>query len=161
MPVPDPRDDDADADERAWQAIVDNYGDRPEIDESPTTSAPGGPFGGRFGDPDAISRRVENPVEDPRDSLDDDLDDDLEDDEDEGYEPPPPPPLPRVAPDRGLAWAGVFGSPAVLLAALVLSISIPTWLGYLLIIGFVGGFVYLVVTMPREPRDPFDDGAQV
>ena len=167
--MPDhPHDDDFDAgteadavptaDELAWRAIVDNYGERAEIDEPPVTPpaapsagpAPGAPFGGRFGDPRAFG----TPDDEVRDL--DDLDD-----EEEGYVPPEPPPLPTVAPDRGLAWAGVFGSPVVLLVCLILQISIPTWLGYLLVVGFVGGFVYLVFQMPREPREPWDDGAQV
>ena len=162
---PDAREPD-DADERAWQAIVDNYGDRPEIDPeggtgagaavdeppvAPAVPAAGAPFGGRFGDPRAF------------DSYGEDADDPYlgpEPDED-GYIPPEPPPLPRVAPDRLLAWFGIFGSPLVLLAALILQISIPGWLGYALVAGFVGGFLYLVVNMSREPRDPWDDGAQV
>lgn len=60
-----------------------------------------------------------------------------------------------------VAWAGVLGSPLVLLCALVFGFSLPAWLGYLLVAGFVGGFLYLVVKMPREPREPWDDGAQV
>jgi TRAP-type C4-dicarboxylate transport system permease small subunit len=55
----------------------------------------------------------------------------------------------------------VLGSPLVLLASLLLSFSIRGWVAYLLVAGFVGGFLYLVVQMPREPRDPGDDGAQV
>ena len=143
------------ADELAWQAIIDNYGDRVEIEEPPAAPVVGpvsdAPFGGRFGDPRAFA----SPDEEVADELDQD------DDAEEGYVPPEPPPLPTLAPDRGLAWAGVFGSPAVLLACLILSVSIPTWLGYLLVVGFVGGFVYLVLQMPREPRDPWDDGAQI
>jgi hypothetical protein len=49
----------------------------------------------------------------------------------------------------------------VLLVALIFSISLPPLLGYGLVAAFVGGFGYLVYTMPREPRDPWDDGAQV
>ena len=158
---PDARDPD-DADERAWQAIIDNYGDRVEIDEPPEAPAaeapvvppvgpvPDAPFGGRFGDPRTFPTSDEE-VADPI----------VPDDEEEGFVPPEPPPLPTLAPDRGLAWAGVFGSPAVLLVCLILSISIPSWLAYLLVVGFVGGFVYLVLKMPREPRDPWDDGAQI
>ncbi|GAA4721491.1 hypothetical protein [Nocardioides conyzicola] len=146
------------ADERAWQAIIDNYGDRVELDDPPPTAPPSppvgpvsdAPFAGRFGDPRAFIA--------PADEVDD-LPDDV--DEVDGFIPPEPPPLPTVAPDRGLAWAGVFGSPVVLLVCLILSVSIPAWLGYLLVIGFVGGFLYLVLHMSREPRDPFDDGAQV
>lgn len=152
----DPRDDrDQTADELAWQAIVDNFGERVELDEPPVEEPPApaetGPFGGRFADATGLASPA-GPEE---------LGPVLDDDETEGYTPPEPPPLPRLAPDRAVAWAGVFGSPLVLLLALLLSISIPTWLGYLLVCGFVGGFVYLVVKMPREPRDPWDDGAQV
>jgi hypothetical protein len=143
------------ADELAWRAIIDNYGDRVEIDEPPAAppAAPvsDAPFGGRFGDPRAFA----SPDAEVADELDQD------DDVEEGFVPPEPPPLPTIAPDRGLAWAGVFGSPAALLICLILSISIPSWLGYLLVVGFVGGFIYLVLQMPREPRDPWDDGAQI
>ncbi|GAB6984759.1 hypothetical protein [Nocardioides pyridinolyticus] len=145
---------DDDADDRAWRSIVENYGDRAELDDPPPSPPPppsasgsDAPFGGRFGDPRAFhadepaARSVEP--------------------EEEGFVPPEPPPLPVVAPDRGLAWLGVLGSPLVLLAALIFGIAIPTWLGYLLVMGFVGGFLYLVLKMPREPRDPWDDGAQV
>jgi hypothetical protein len=163
--VPDPRDprderDDRDqtADELAWQAIVDNFGERVEIDEPAAEEPPAPeqppatPFGGRFADASGFATWTtsgELDSEDPHEPAE------------EGYVPPPPPPLPRLAPDRALAWAGVFGSPVVLLFALLLSVSIPSWLGYLMIAGFVGGFGYLVVKMPREPRDPWDDGAQV
>jgi hypothetical protein len=143
------------ADELAWRAIIDNYGDRVEIDEPPVAppAAPvsDAPFGGRFGDPRAFA------TPDEEVAGEHEQDDDVE----EGFVPPEPPPLPTLAPDRGLAWAGVFGSPAVLLICLILSISIPPWLGYLLVVGFVGGFIYLVLQMPREPRDPWDDGAQI
>ncbi len=81
--------------------------------------------------------------------------------EDDRFVPPPPPPLPRVAPDRLIAWVGVFGAPAVLLTALVLGLHISAWIGYLLVASFVGGFIYLVAQMPRGPRDPFDDGARL
>lgn len=145
-------DDGADgAEDQAWRAIVDNYGDRADLDEpAPPTAPPvsGAPFGGRFGDLRAFSAEDED---DPFVAAE----------EDEGFVPPEPPPLPRVEPDRMLAWVGVLGSPVVLLCALIFSIGMPTWLGYLLVTGFVGGFLYLVVKMPREPREPWDDGAQV
>ncbi|MBZ5736770.1 hypothetical protein [Nocardioides mangrovi] len=169
---PDAREPD-DADERAWQAIIDNYGDRPDLADleeppgppaasappvAPTSDTPAvrpdAPFGGRFGDPRAF---------DPYDEYGEDADDPYvgPEPEEEGYVPPEPPPLPTVAPDRFVAWAGVLGSPVVLLAALIFKISIPTWLGYGLVAAFVGGFLYLVMKMSREPRDPWDDGAQV
>ncbi len=144
-------DDPADA---AWRAIVDNYGDRPQIDDPPpppvapvAPPASSAPFGGRFGNLTAGA------------GFDEDEDEPFL--AEEGFEPPPPPPLPRLAPDRLAAWVGIFGSPAVLLAALIFSIQLPTFVAYLLVAGFVGGFVYLVYKMPRGPRDPWDDGAQV
>jgi hypothetical protein len=171
--VPDqPHDDDFDADARrdvgpaadaaaeelAWRSIVENYGERAQLDEPPVAPSDGPavgplpdgtPFGGRFGDPSALDAFDQDPREQPEEDLE------------EGFVPPEPPPLPRLTPDRAVAWAGVFGSPLVLMMALILSLSIPAWLGYLLVVGFVGGFIYLVVQMPREPRDPWDDGAQI
>ena len=75
--------------------------------------------------------------------------------------PPTPPPLPHVSRDRMLAWVGLFGSPAVLLTALVVGIHLPSLVGYLLVAGFIGGFLYLVVQMPSGPADPWDDGARL
>jgi hypothetical protein len=159
---------DDDAEDRAWRAIVENYGDRPQLDDPPAeppVDAPGrasdAPFGGRFGDLRGFTA-PEDP-DDPFLAHPDHLDDDsggLDDPEDR-FVPPDPPPLPRATPDRLLAWVGVLGSPLVLLASLLLSFSIRGWVAYLLVAGFVGGFLYLVVQMPREPRDPGDDGAQV
>ena len=74
--------------------------------------------------------------------------------------PPEPGPLPVPAPDRGIAWIGVFGAPVVLLVSLLAGIDLPRWVGWLMVAWFVGGFVYLVHQMPREPRDPWDDGSR-
>lgn len=139
--------------DEAWQAIVDNYGERADLDDvpeeeppAPASSVSSAPFGGRFGnlvggiDPG----EEDEPVE-----------------EEETFRPPPPPPVPRATPDRMAAWIGVFGAPAVLLTSLILGIDLPSFLGYLLVAAFVGGFGYLVYRMPRGPRDPWDDGAQV
>jgi hypothetical protein len=149
----EPDDGTGDDPDAAWRAIVENYGDRAELDEprpepgppAPSNAPSSAPFGGRFGDPTAFAREDDDPF--------------LA--EEEGYEPPEPPPVPRTTPDRLAAWLGIFGSPVVLLLALILQISLPSWLGYVLVAGFVGGFVYLVYRMPRGPRDPWDDGAQI
>jgi hypothetical protein len=117
-----------DKDEDAWRAIVDNYGERIELDDDPPLQV----------------QHVESRIP-----------------EEDRYVPPPPPPLPVVAPDRMLAWLGLFGSPTLLLVALVLDIALPPWLGYLLVAGFLGGFAYLVAKMPRGPADPWDDGARL
>ena len=123
--------------DEAWRAIVDNYGDRPELDpaEAPATEP--------TPDPVAIPVELTSTYDDDR------------------FVPPPPPPLPYVPRDRMLAWTGLFGAPTVLLTALVLGIRLPSLIGYLLVAAFIGGFVYLVVQMPRGPRDPYDDGARI
>ncbi|WP_243060328.1 hypothetical protein [Nocardioides sp. SR21] len=142
------------AQEEAWQAIIENYGERADLNDepeppsaapAPATPVSTAPFGGRFG----------NLTEGFGDN------DDVFTAEEESYEPPPPPPVPRATPDRMAAWIGVFGSPAVLLTAVILGITLPTLIGYALVAAFVGGFLYLVFRMPRGPRDPWDDGAQV
>jgi hypothetical protein len=82
--------------------------------------------------------------------------------EDEGrFVPPPAPPVPLAEPPRLLAWIGLFGSPTLLLVALVIGWQLPGWLSTLLIGSFIGGFAYLVATMNREPRDPGDNGARL
>jgi len=143
-----------DSEEDAWRAIVENYGDRPEIDDAAAAEQSASrPPAGEIWAVDADDH------EDPDDDPDADLD--LGRADDERFVPPPPPPLPRLPPDRLLAWSGVFGSPAVLLVCLVFGVHLPPWLGYLLVASFIGGFVYLVVHMPRGPGDPYDDGARL
>jgi hypothetical protein len=132
----------------AWRAIIDNYGDRPDLDEDtdpPVESAP--------------ESHAPEPAPEPVASWDDAFPD--SDWSTDRFVPPPPPPLPAPTTDRLIAWLGVFGSPVVLLVCLVFGIDLPKLLGYLLVGSFVGGFLYLVVQMPRGPRDPNDDGAQV
>jgi hypothetical protein len=133
-------------DDDAWRAIIDNYGDRPEIEVEDTAPPE---------DPEPELRRAPEPVA----SWDDDFPD--SDWSTERFVPPPPPPLPTPTTDRLIAWAGVFGSPLILLVCLLFGIDLPQVVGYLLVAGFVGGFLYLVIQMPRGPRDPDDDGAQV
>lgn len=130
-------------DDDAWQAIIDNYGDRPEMEPDADPTPPR-----REPEPEPVPDELQVGWEDP--------DSDWESDR---FVPPPPPPLPSTTPERTAAWAGVLGSPLVLLACLILQINLPELLAYLLVASFVGGFVYLVITMTREPRDPDDDGA--
>jgi hypothetical protein len=77
-------------DDDAWRAIVDNYGDRPELEEP----APAPP------DPGSSDFVVDAPVEDER--TWDDPDTDWETDR---FVPPPPPPVPTTTFDRQAAWA--------------------------------------------------------
>lgn len=82
-------------------------------------------------------------------------------DAEEGFVPPVPPKVQLPEPPRLIAWCGVIGAPAVFLLFLILGITLPSWASTLLIISFLGGFVFLVATMRNEPRDPYDDGARV
>lgn len=135
--------------EDAWRAIVDNYGDRVLDDEPDVLDEPAPP------EPEQ-RRSIEQ--DEPRSWDDAYVDSDWSTDR---FVPPPPPPLPSPPPDRKLAWAGVLGVPVVLIVCLILGIDLPELVAYLLVAGFVGGFLYLVVRMPRGPRDPDDDGAQL
>jgi hypothetical protein len=120
----------------AWRSIVENYGERAEIDPSPSVDEP---------EPEASY---------------DDLDD-WDEPDDDRFVPPTPPPLPHPTPVRLAAWIGVFGAPAVLLVAMVLALPLPGWVGKGLVCYFVAGFLYLVYHMDRGPRDPWDNGARV
>lgn len=133
-----------DSDEDAWRAIVENYGERVELDDEPIAEPPA----------EQRLERLFTPLPQPEPA-------ELEDDPDD-FVPPTPPPLPKLPPDRLLAWLGLFGSPTVLLVCVVLNVHLPPWLGYLLVACFIGGFVYLVVKMPRrDDIDPWDDGARL
>ncbi|GAA5151389.1 hypothetical protein GCM10023340_30140 [Nocardioides marinquilinus] len=159
-----------DEDDEVWRAIVDNYGDRAQIDADPTQStAPETATPSEPSEPSqpsepaqpVVRRDPERAPDGPPDASRRSWDDEFVDSDwtTDRFVPPPPPPLPTPPHDRMAAWAGVFGSPAVLLGCLVLGIGIPALLAYLLVAAFVGGFVYLVVKMDRQPRDPGDDGA--
>ena len=146
MPTPqepdeEPAKDGLPDDDAAWRSIVDNYGERPTIDE-PEVEVP--PSARDLGPPPGAD---EPPDVDPPDP-------------DDHFVPPPAPPLPRPAPPRLLAWLGLFGVPTLVLVALVAGIALPSWLSILLMAWFVGGFVYLVASMRPRP-DGYDDGARL
>ncbi len=124
--------------EELWRSIVDNYGDRAHITDE---DLPAGPW------PTPGSAPVDAPVGAGEDE--------------ERFVPPPPPPLPRPDSKRLAAWVGVLGVPILLLVMLLVSLRPPTLVAYALIAWFVGGFTYLVLLMPRGPRDPDDDGARL
>ncbi len=130
-------------DDEAWRAIVENYGDRAEIEDRDPGS-----------EPEALTPP---PTPSPSRSWEESgIDSDWSQDR---FVPPPPPPVPRTTKDRSLAWFGVFGAPGILLVCLLLGIELPSFVATLLVVWFVGGFLYLVLLMPRGPRDPGDDGA--
>ncbi|HSE08165.1 MAG TPA: hypothetical protein VLB29_05825 [Nocardioidaceae bacterium] len=150
----------------AWREIVENYGEQPEVsseaDEGPSTpagpSGPSGPAAASDADRDERLRGLFQP------SWDDPLDTPATWEDEGHFVPPTPPPVPQVTdPRRRAAWVGLFGSPFVMLVAVVLGWRLPDWLMLGLAGGFVGGFVYLIATMPnRRPGDGSgDDGAVV
>lgn len=150
------RDEDA-----AWQAIVDNYGDRPVLADGDETGTPGTQPPARQPD-----RSVEAPVEDFREEdhhleLPEPAEAPDPDDAEERFVPPPPPPLPRAAPARQAAWAGTLGAPLALLLVAVLDVRPPTLVTLGLCLAFVAGFLYLVASMDSGPRDPWDNGARL
>jgi hypothetical protein len=81
--------------------------------------------------------------------------------DDEHFVPPEPPPVPRGTPARRIAWACLFGAPLVMLAGVVFGWSYPMWASVFLVAAFVGGFVFLIATMPRDGGDGWGDGAVV
>jgi hypothetical protein len=141
--------------DEAWRAIVDNYGDRVELESEPGSEQPDQPDSGTL---DAGPRGLPSPslfgiVETPSELVGP-ADGDR-------FVPPPPPPIPIPTRDRAIAWAGLFGSPTLLLVSLVLDLRIPTLIAYGLVAWFLGGFGYLVWNMPKGPADPWDDGARI
>lgn len=118
-----------------WRSIVDNYGDRAELpDDEPTAARP----------PEPAASSSEDTEPDP-----------------DRFVAPDPPMAPLPHGLRLVAWLGVLLAPLVMLAAAMAIFSLPRLVGLLLVGWFVGGFGYLVATMPRGPRDPGDDGAVV
>jgi hypothetical protein len=84
------------------------------------------------------------------------------DDDEDRFVPPPPPPLPHLDGTRQAAWVAVLGGPLLLLTSVLFSIALPGWLALLSALGFIGGFVALVVTMPNDSdADDPDHGAVV
>jgi hypothetical protein len=134
----------------AWRDIVAHFGDRPAVDPVPETPGPP-PAEGR----DERLRGLFRP------SWKDPLDSEATWDDEGHFLPPDPPPVHVADPRRRAAWFGLFGSPFVMLVAVVLGWQLPGWLMLGLTGAFAGGFVYLVATMQNRPGGPGDDGAVV
>jgi hypothetical protein len=123
------RDDDA-----AWQQIVENYGERPDVPDAPAPAAPEAPLAEA---PEVFHIELY----------------------DEEFVPPPLPPPPVIKPERKVAWVGLVGSPVLLVVLSLIDYSLPAVLTGGLVLAFLASFGYLVATM--EPHDPDDDGARV
>lgn len=148
--------------EAAWRSIVENYGERPSL--GPLTVEPT-PL-----DPPPAPPRVD-PVElspfdrsvleahDPARAERRDQQEPAE--RHEHFVPPVPPPMPRGTPARRLAWVGLFAPPVLMILAVAFGWTFPGALSFGLVAAFVGGFIFLVATMPRERDENGDDGAVV
>jgi hypothetical protein len=128
----------AQAEELAWRAIVDHYGERPDTAELAELTTP-----------------LEPSEADPPDEVDPFRLDVY----DETFVPPPLPPPAVISPERRLAWVGLVASPILLVLINLWDYSLPGILSVGLVIAFVASFGYLVATM--APHDPDDDGARV
>lgn len=161
-PDDDPQDpqDPRSSEDAAWRAIVENFGERAELDPQEDDLPVAREAGPRFRDD--VDEGVDEDVDESVDgSVPSEQADEWEHDR---FVPPTPEPL-RLSADRAVAWAGVLGAPVVaLVAAFVVqgsSVSMPPWLGLGLALAFLGGFGYLVATMPKQRDDPWDDGARL
>ena len=155
------RPDDESRTELAWREIVENYGERPLLDDPsspPDEPAPTPASTAGAGSPSTPATEL------PEDLVDDDEVERREQAiaEAERFRPPtaPPFPVPRTW-QRGLAWAGIFVAPLIALVIGLLSIYVHPLVGWVLVGWFVGGFAYLILEMPKAPRDPWDDGSRV
>ncbi len=133
QPQDSPRDEDA-----AWRDIVEQYGER-----------------ARLSDDDLAATPTPDPEPAPAPAFD------WRPEQEDRFVPPDPGPVVLPTGPRGLAWGGIVFAPAILLLCLVLNYRLPFPLGYVLVAWFLGGFGYLVWTMPRERPDPWDDGSRV
>jgi hypothetical protein len=153
--------------DEAWRAIVENYGERPVLDdpapESSTADEHTDRDDGRDADADLASSATGPRLPGPEPAPDE-----WEDHRDRAayeitdrFHPPEPPPIPLPGPVRLAAWSGLFGAPALLLICLVLGIRLPSAAALALVVWFAGGFGYLVWHMPKGPSDPWDNVARV
>ncbi len=170
----------------AWRLIVENYGERPQVGGGATDLGPASPVESappteplrpdereRSPRPDedrnlfdrAYLDALESGYRGPQDEAGDRAglrpEEAGRSDDHDHFVPPEPPPVPKGTPARRLAWVGLFAPPLLMILAVVFDWALPTWLSMLLVAGFVGGFVFLVMTMPRDGGDGWGDGAVV
>jgi hypothetical protein len=190
-PIPDSDGDASDADaqpqtpldeEAAWRLIVENYGERPVLSSDDDPVEPVGPssatepprpapperspFDRSYLDSldagrDEPAARHDRRQKDRTQPVDEPAEEPTDRHADEHFVPPEPPPVPRATPARRLAWCGLFLPPLLMLAAVVLDWVFPSWVSLGLVAAFIGGFVFLVATMPRDKGDGWGDGAVV
>lgn len=167
-----------------WRSIVENYGDRAVLDEGPDLEPPSqhAPEGGTEtpsrsplmpgpepAGPPAASEPREGfvPFTGPTAGPEDDVEamSSSEAAEAAGVEEPrfvpPTPPLPEMDRLRWAAWIAVLGSPTAFVVSAIADVRLNGLFAAVLALLFMGGFGWLVAHMPRDPGDPWDDGARV
>ncbi|MFL6062375.1 MAG: hypothetical protein ACJ72E_14170 [Marmoricola sp.] len=121
-----------------FQRIVEGFGDAPQFPDL-EPAAPAAPA-----QPDVPAELAESPWL-----------------EEEHFVPEPPPPVPRPRGPRALAWLGLVGIPVIGALALIVHLPVPSPIPFVLLIGFVASFGFLVATMSGEDQSGWDgdDGA--
>lgn len=138
-----------------WRSIVENYGERAELDDDidPPSAAGATDVGETTDEPyDVFDTDVADPQ--PSDEL-------SHADDEPRFVPPVPPPLPTTTRARRAAWFGLIGAPILFLLTAFTGGTLGGTVALTLVAVFVASLAYLVFTMPQEPRDPWDNGARV
>jgi len=125
------------AEDEAWAAIVENFGERAHLTEADVT-------------PEPISLI---PVQ-PEPFF-------VASESHEHYEPPEVPRVGLAEGPRGAAWLGLLGAPTLFVVALLSGFAIPGWLALFAVVACLVSLGYLIATMKRDDDDPWDDGAVV
>lgn len=147
------RPDDESQTDSAWREIVAHYGERARLGQDDVAPAAEAPRASSYDDAvaDAAAAEVDAAMRPWSEVADVDR-----------FQPPAPPPVPLPRSwQRGLAWAGVFLAPLIGISLAIFDVYVASLVGWGLVAWFVGGFVYLIVTMSPTPREPWDDGSRV
>ena len=126
------------AEDEAWAAIVENFGERVELTDEDVIPEPINliPI-----EPEPVSAIVES---------------------DDHFVPPEVPRVGLADGPRGAAWLGLLGAPTLFVIALLTGISVPHWLALFAVVAFLVSLGYLIATMRgSNDDDPWDDGAVV
>ena len=159
-----PSEDDRGAVDRAFAEMIAGYhltADRPDRPVEGTEPT-GGPAGGertveatrsldpdpRWADEHPLFRFPDQPAPEPEPA----------EPVEPRYRPDPLPPLPPPAIPALLGWLGIAWAAAVVLGA-AFGARFPTWVGWVAVLGFVGGFAILVTRLPRHRPPDAGDGA--
>ncbi len=170
-----PSDDDREAVDRAFADLVAVYhltSDRPDpLLDQPTTLESSGPdqnlhdVAARDQQPETTPTTTEAEAPDsgwadnhPLFRFEDPVIVDEELELDERFVPEPLMPLPRPAWPALVAWIAMGYSVLVVLA-ISLGAKLPSWVGWMALVGFVGGFGLLMTRLPRHRPPDAGNGA--